>query len=197
MFTYAREGLLKPYYLWLTWHFHGGENCPCLCTLGVSQNQVSTSPTDTSIYASNNLPNLMTAIYSTLCTIWKFQVNYSHRISTSQLRMGSVCATCAPVFENLHVHIIPFCTRVVILQCHPKYVFWQVFALTSLLKQKRGKNTTKAIRFQSSWQWHSSARHGVWWDFIRSSNALQEIESKYVLEAYSWNHRMAWVGRDL
>jgi len=123
MFTYAREGLLKPYYLWLTWHFHGGENCPCLCTLGVSQNQVSTSPTDTSIYASNNLPNLMTAIYSTLCTIWKFQVNYSHRISTSQLRMRSVCATCAPVFENLHVHIIPFCTRVVILQCHPKYVF--------------------------------------------------------------------------
>lgn len=121
----------KWYYLWPTCHFTW-ETDPAFCTLDLSQNWLSTSPTDTSTFVT------------TFVTWWQLSIQHyalfgNSRLTThivSQLQMGSVCATRAPVTENLHVHIIPFCTPVVILQCHPKWTVWQVFALVSLLKKK-------------------------------------------------------------
>lgn len=97
---------------------------------------------------SPNLHNLMTAIYSTLGTTWKFQVSYSCSISTPNEE--SVCYTCSCVGESACV------PNPILHTCGYFAMFWQVLALTSLLKWKRGKNKTEALSFQSSWQWCSA-----------------------------------------
>lgn len=115
------------------------------CTL--STPRVSTSPADTSMYGSDNLRNLVTTMYSPLRTIWKFHVNYSH--STSTPNGEYACYMCTCVWEPACVH-----NAISHITCGYSVMFWQVLALTSLLKQKGG-DKTKAISFQCFCQWHS------------------------------------------
>lgn len=114
------------------------ETGPAFHTLNTPQ--VSTSSADTSTYASDNLQNLMTAIYSTLCTTGNpgFHVNYSHSISTPNRKR----VLHVHPFQNLNVYIIPFCIHV--------WLFYNVLrGLCSYIttKAERGKNQDKSNRF--------------------------------------------------
>lgn len=120
-------------------------------------------------HTCDNLCNLVTTVYSTLCPIWKFQVDYSHCISTPNGEC--VCYTCTCDWE-------PACAHNPILHtCGYFAMSPQMNGLTGLCSRitPKEENKTKAISFQSSWQWCSfdSTEFWVWWDFIRSSNACR------------------------
>lgn len=103
------------------------------CTLAGSQKQVPRSPADTSTYASDILHNY--------CSFQHNVAFGNSRLTThraSQLRKGSVYYVCMCFWQPARVYD-PVLHTCMVLQFHPTCLFWQVFVLTSFLKQKGEK----------------------------------------------------------
>lgn len=147
MFTYTWEGLLNGITRGQPSTSKTWKTDPAFCTLNIWQ--LSTSPANTSTYLSDNLRNLMTAIYSTLGTTWKFQVSYS--CSTPTPAEESVCYTCTCVWEP-DVYLILFCTRVVILQCFDRS--WLLHhSYSGKGEKKRQKQFSVLLAMTFCWQY--------------------------------------------
>lgn len=168
----------KWYPLWPTWHFHDVGNWPCLLH---TQYCTDTHKPCRYKHICKWQPSKLNDCY---LSIQHYALLGNSRLAAhivSQLQMGSMRATCAPVFENLHVYKIPFCTHV------------QLFSnvLTSLCsyitpKAEKGKKQEKSNQFSVLLAMTFCWQHWDWWDFIRSLNPLWETEEcKHVLKAYS------------
>lgn len=132
----------KLYYLWPTCHFHVG-NTPCLLHTQFITELVFYKP-HRHKHICDNPHNLMTTVCSTLCTIWKFQVDYSHCISTPNGEC--VCYTCTCDWEPACVH------NPILHTCGYFAMTPQINGLTGLCscitpKEEKGKKQDKSNQF--------------------------------------------------